>query len=98
MQDIHMTFPLDQLHLVVAAFETQFEAQRDAVTVLDFGASYKQEHGYLVLEWGDEVDPAFIDQLTADSQVTDFSIYNVPCTTDEPFRPLVFAQEGGLFR
>jgi hypothetical protein len=98
MQDIHITFPLDQLHSLVAAFEAQFEAQRDGVTVLDFGASYKQGDGYLVLEWSDEVDPAFIDQLNADSQIADFSIYSVPCTTDDPFRPLVFAQEGGLFR
>lgn len=30
----------------------------------------------------DEVDTAFIDQLTADNDVEDFSVYTVPCITD----------------
>lgn len=75
MQDIHITFPLDQFHALLAAFEVQFEAQQPEVTVLDFGSSYKQAVGYLVLEWADEVDESFIHQLTADNTIGDFCVY-----------------------
>ena len=84
MVNVHITFPLDQFHRMVAAFEMQFTAQSAEVTVLDFGCSYKQEVGYLVLEWMDEVDESFLRQLTADRHVVDFSVYRVPCA-DDPF-------------
>jgi len=80
MQDVHITFPLAHFHTMVAAFEEQCTAQRAAVTVLDFGCSYKQEVGYIVLAWESEVDEAFIEQLTADGAVLDFTI---SCVADE---------------
>ena len=80
MQDVHITFPLAHFHTMVAAFEEQCTAQRAAVKVLDFGCSYKREVGYIVLEWENEVDEAFIEQLTADGSVLDFTI---SCVSDE---------------
>jgi len=84
MQDIHITFPLDQLEPMVAAFEAQFAAQPEEVTILAWGCSWKQEVGCLILEWMDEVDEAFIQQLTADHSILDFSVYDVPCSADDP--------------
>ncbi|SRR5713226_2750987 len=95
MQDIHMTFPLDQFHATVAALGKQFAAQPEAVMILDFGCSVKTAVGFLVLEWTDEVDEAFIQQLTDDSSILDFCVYSVPCSTDDPpFSPFTFAEEG----
>jgi hypothetical protein len=88
MFDVHITFPLAQFHAMVSAFEGQFEAQQKEVAILDFGCSYKQERGYIVLEWEDEVDPTFIDQLYADSNVLDFSVYCIPCITDDQLSAL----------
>src|SRR6266567_3330398 len=82
MQDVHIICKWDQLQPMVQALEEQFETQKEVVAVLDWGTSYKREAGYIVLEWDDEVDAAFIDQLTADNDVEDFSIYTVPCITD----------------
>ena len=98
MQAIHLTFPLDQLHGLVAALEAQFEAQQPEVTVLDFGASYKQSVGYLVLQWADEVDASFIHHLTADPTILDFCVYSIPWNIDDPFGPLMSTQEGGTYR
>jgi hypothetical protein len=80
MQDGPITIrQLDQLLPMVAASEEQFAAQREEVTILDRGTSYKRQQGYIVIEWDtDEVDPAFIAQLTADNNVDDFSVYTVP--------------------
>ena len=80
MQDVQITIrQLDQLLSMVAAFEEQFAAQREEVVVLDWGTSYKRQQGYVVIEWDtDEVDPAFIAQLTEDGAVEDFCIYVVP--------------------
>ena len=71
-----------RLQSMVAALEEQFEAQKEEVTVLDWGTSYKKEAGYIVLEWEEEVDTAFIDQLTADNDVEDFSVYTIPSIND----------------
>ena len=78
MQDVHITFPLAHFHTMVAAFEEHCAAQRAEVTVRDFGCSYKQEVGYIVLEWENEVDEAFIEHLSADGSVLDFTISCVP--------------------
>jgi hypothetical protein len=83
MQDVHITFPLAHFHAMIAALEEQFEAQQEKIVVLDFGCSYKQECGYIVIEWDDEVDATFIDQLSADCNVLDFTIYGVPIVTDD---------------
>jgi phosphopantetheine adenylyltransferase len=82
MQEVHIICTWDQLQPMEQALEEQFEAQKEKVTILDWGTSYKKEAGYIVVEWEDEVDAAFIDQLTADNDVEDFSVYTVPCITD----------------
>ena len=88
MQDVHITFPLTHFHAMTTAFEEQFEAQQEEVVILDFGCSYKQECGYIVIEWDDEVDPTFIEQLSADGNVLDFSIFDVPSITDDQLSAL----------
>jgi hypothetical protein len=99
MVHVHITFPLDQFHATVAAFEAQFEAHSEEVTMLDFGSSQKQAVGYLVLEWSDEVDEAFIQQLAANSNILDFCVFTVPCSTDDPpCYPFTFAGEGDIRR
>ncbi len=94
MQEVHITCTWDQLQTMAQALEEQFEAQQEEVTVLDWGTSYKKEAGYIVVEWDDEVDAAFIEQLTADNQVEDFSIYSVPSITDGQLRILEQAPAG----
>jgi hypothetical protein len=92
MQDVHIICKWDQLQRMVRGLEEQFEAQKEEVTVLDWGTSYKKESGYIVLAWEDEVDPTFIDQLTTDNDVEDFSVYTVPCITDGQLRILESAE------
>ena len=94
MFDVHITFPFDQFHAMLAAFEEQFAAQHDHVLMLDCGCSQKQEVGYIVLEWDDEVDPAFIDQLTNDSTILDFCTFSVIFPSDDPLYALTITQEG----
>jgi len=81
---------------MVRGLEEQFEAQKEEVIVLDWGTSYKKEAGYIVLEWEDEVDPTFIDQLTIDNDVEDFCVYTVPCITDGQLRILESAELEGI--
>ena len=83
MQDVHILCSFEQLQSAVAAFEEQFEKQKEEVVILDFGCSYKQERGYIVIEWDDGVGPTFIEQLNVDSDVLDFSIFTVSCITDD---------------
>jgi hypothetical protein len=87
MQDVHLTFPIEHFHAMVAAFAEQVAAQHEAVTILDCGCSSKAFHGYIVLEWEDDVDESFIAQLAADWNVLDFSVYSVSCLTDEQVAP-----------
>src|SRR6266567_8436393 len=97
MQDVHIICSKwDQLQSMVQALEEQFEAQKEKVTMLDWGTSYKKEAGYIVVEWNDEVDAAFIDQLVADNEVEDFSIYTVPCITDDQLCILESAESEGV--
>ena len=96
MQDVHIICKWDQLQSMVAALEEQFAAQKEKVTILDWGTSYKKEVGYIVVEWQAEVDAAFIDQLTADNGVEDFSVYTIPCITDGQLRILELAESEGV--
>jgi len=79
-QDVHLVFPLDQLVHRVEAYEQEF-AMQEMVILIDWGCSYKQERGYLVLEWDGEVDPAFLQQLDTDVSVFDYCVYSVPFAT-----------------
>jgi hypothetical protein len=93
MQDVHIICSKwEQLQSMVAALEEQFEVQKEEVTILDWGTSYKKEAGYIVVEWDDEVDAAFIDQLTADNDVEDFCVYTIPCITGGQLRILESAE------
>ena len=83
MQDVHITFSLEHFHAMVAVFEEQCAAQPEEVAILDFGCSYKLQQGYIVIEWNRDVDPAFIEQLSAESTILDFTMYSLPCLTDE---------------
>jgi hypothetical protein len=83
MQDVHITCALEHLYALVDALEEQCAAQREEVTLLDWGCSYKQAVGYIVLEWEDEVDEAFVEQLAADGNVLDFTISCVPVVPDD---------------
>ena len=78
MQDVHITCALEHLYALVDAFEEQCVVQREEVTVRDFGCSYKQEVGYIILEWESEVDEVFIEQLAADETIADFCVYTAP--------------------
>jgi hypothetical protein len=83
MQDVHLTCALEHLYTLVDAFEEHCAARQARVRVLDWGCSYKQEVGYIVVEWESEVDEAFIEHLTADGTVLDFTISCVPVVPDE---------------
>ncbi len=79
MQGIHMVYPVEQMLQRAERYEHEF-AENEAVTILDWGCSYKQEQGYIVLEWMDEVDSAFLQHLDADADVLDYCVYSIPCT------------------
>jgi hypothetical protein len=97
MQEVHIICSKwEQLHSMMQALEEQFAAQKEEVTILDWGTSYKKESGYIVVEWDDEVDATFIDQLTADNDVEDFSIYTVSSITDDQLCILGFAELEGV--
>jgi hypothetical protein len=83
MQNVHLTFPLEHFHAMVAAFEEQYAAQPEDIAILDFGCSYKLQQGYIVLEWQDSISPEFIEYLSAESNILDFTVYSIPCLTNE---------------
>src|SRR5690242_1034951 len=86
MQDVHITLRhWDQLQARVASFEEHFATQPEEVTVLDWGTSCKLEQGYIVVEWSDEADEAFLAQLKTDEEVMDYSVYTVPPTGNFQF-------------
>ena len=82
MQDIHIICSREHLLSLVEAFSEQFKAQSEHVSILDYGSCQKSMNSYIVLEWLDEVDETFIKQVHAESNVLDYSVYSVPCSTD----------------
>ena len=70
---------------MVEALEEQFAAQSGEVAVLDYGYTQKQGNGYIVVEWSDEADEAFLAQLQADESVLDYSVVTVLSVDDYPF-------------
>lgn len=79
MQDVHITCSWREVRQRAEAYEQVF-AKRDTVALIDWGCSYKQEEGYIVLEWEGEVDQEFLACLNADRGVLDYCVYDVPCT------------------
>ncbi len=78
MQDVHIVYPFEHMLHRAEGYEQEF-ADDEAVAIIDWGCSYKQEQGYIVLEWDSEVDPDFLKRLDADHDVVDYSVYSVPC-------------------
>ncbi len=76
-QAVHLQFPLEQLHHRVQSYEQEFAGQ-EVVTMIDWGCSYKLEQGYMVLEWNEEVDLAFLQRLNADPDILDYCVYTIP--------------------
>jgi hypothetical protein len=82
MYDVHLTCSREQLLPMVQAFSDQFREQED-VSILDYGPCQKSSNTcYIVLEWSDEVEEAFMKQLKAEDNVLDYSLYSVPSSTD----------------
>jgi hypothetical protein len=79
MQDIHIACHREQVQTLAESYKQEFK-ENDAVAVIDWGCSLKQEQGFVVLECDGEIDPAFLERLQADEQILDCAIYSVPCT------------------
>lgn len=77
MQNVHITCRNDVLQSLVQDLEEQFAALAEEVAVVDYGYTQKQGHGYVVIEWSDEADEAFLEQLNGDSCVIDYCVYTV---------------------
>jgi len=84
MQDIHILYPFECMVQRAEQYEQEC-AKNENMTIVDWGYSYKQAQGYIVLEWDDEVDPAFLHQLDADADVFDYSVYSLPYVVVEGF-------------
>lgn len=86
MQEVHLTCQRTHLLPMLDALSAQFKAQADEVSILDYGQCQKSEHSYIVLTWIDDVAETFIEQLTADTDVLDYSVYTIPTLDDDlPF-------------
>jgi hypothetical protein len=66
MQNVHITYQRETLLPFVQALQGQLATQPEEVAVLDYGYSQKSVHGYVVLEWIDEVDETFLAQLNGE--------------------------------
>lgn len=97
MQEVHLTCSRERLLPMLDALSAQFNPQEDEVSITDYGQCQKSERSYIVLTWTDEVDETFIEQLTADAEVLDYSVYTVPTLDDDlPFGLELSARcEGG---
>lgn len=86
MQEVHLTCQRARLLPMLDALSAQFKPQAEEVSILDYGQCQKSERSYIVLAWVDDVDETFIAQLTADTDVLDYSVYTVPTLEDDlPF-------------
>lgn len=86
MQNVHLTYPQDQLLATVDRLDAHLKRQTEEVSILDYGYCQKQDQCYVVLAWPDEVDEAFLTRLNDDPSVLDYCVYTVPCDDDDlPF-------------
>ena len=90
-QGIHMLYPVEQMLHRAEQYEQEF-AENERVTVVDWGCSYKQEQGYIVLEWDGEVDSAFLQRLDADTDVFDYCVYTLPSGEMDSASPIPLRQ------
>jgi hypothetical protein len=73
-------FTIDPAHLegIIGKIESWF-ADRDEITLIDYGLSDKQGTGVIILEWTDyEIDPLFLAILRDEELVIDYVVYNRP--------------------
>jgi hypothetical protein len=79
---IHLTFPLLDslaLEILVSELHTQFALMEGVAQVMAFGRSSKQQWGFVELVWtGEQIDPAFLKDLTDDHEVLDLCVYPLP--------------------
>lgn len=94
MYDLHLTCEWNQVFSLLDALKQQLQTRAEEVTLLDWGFTSKQVQGCIILEWNDEVDEAFLDDLRANAAVLDFSVYSVPCSTDDPFDEAALPERG----
>jgi hypothetical protein len=84
VQNVHITCQREAVLLLVEELERWLALQEEAV-IVEYGYTQKQVHGYIVLEWLDEADEAFLKQLEQESRVIDFCVYTVFPLDDSPF-------------
>lgn len=84
MQNVHITCQREAVLSLVEALEEQLATQEEAF-VIDYGYTQKRVHGYIVLEWLDETNEAFLAQLQADERVLDYCVYTASSLDDSPF-------------
>lgn len=74
-QGVHLECLEENLEQLREFFETIF-AERNEIILVNWGATVKQGHGYIILEWEEcEVDQMFIDMLRTQEVFLDFSLY-----------------------
>lgn len=93
MQNVHITCQRETLLPFVQALQKQFATQPEKVVVLDYGYSQKSVHGYVVLEWIEEADEAFLKQLDEEGHVLDYCVYTVPSADDFPFGTEIVSEQ-----
>lgn len=84
MQNVHITCQREAVLTLVEALEEQLAPQEESI-IVDYGYSQKRVYGYIVLEWLDETDEAFLAQLQADERVLDYCVYTISSLDDAPF-------------
>jgi hypothetical protein len=68
--------PREALYLA-DTFTHQFRQNHDPASVIGYGITRKQNHGFVVLEWQDTVPTTFMRQLDEDHEVEHYVIYEV---------------------
>jgi hypothetical protein len=77
LQGVYVVVAPDDQDWILQKFEQWF-AERDDVSILDYGISDKRGIGYIMLEWQEyEVDPLFISILKHEEVVGDFTVYTI---------------------
>lgn len=81
LQGVFVVVAPDDQEWILEKFKQWF-AERDDVSILDYGISDKRGLGYVLLEWQEyEVDPLFLSILKHEDVVGDFTVYT--CDTEE---------------
>jgi hypothetical protein len=77
VQGVFFTLPTEVYEAWLDLAEGWF-AQREEVTIVDYGITDKQGLGYLIIEWDEcAVDPWFLEKLREEEVVQDYTIYTL---------------------